>query len=462
MREIEQKSIVAKFGGTSLATSERIKRVAEIVVENPQRRYVVVSAPGKGEKENEEIKITELLLGCSDLVEKGLSFNEAFQEVTRRFEGIGRGLECHSSVVGWLNSVDLGLQKGEKRDWIASRGEWMMAQIFAQFMGGSFIDAARLIRLEKDGQISPLTYQLIREQLTEDSVYVVPGFYGLREHRMFGIPIQTSIKCFARGGSDITGAIIAKGVRASLYENWTDVDGVKAAAPNSQRTILKNPKTIDRITYKEMRELAYRGADVLQMDAVLPVIEEEIPINIRNTFNPSHQGTLIVPRRESLEGEAVIGIAGRKGFISYQIEKVGMNQHKGVARRALEVFEKNDISFEHVPTGLDSMSVIFYKDQLDGKERKISADLKRAIGPDSISIKTSLGLICIVGQNIAEYATGVHAKLYTAFQQAKIDTRAATYSTGGNSIVIAVDEDKLTDAIESLYTAFIELSLIHI
>lgn len=457
MREIEQRSIVAKFGGTSLATAERIKRAAEIVVEDPQRRYVVVSAPGKGEKENEQIKITELLLRCSDLVEKGLSFNEAFQEVTQRFEGIGRGLECHSSVVGWLNSVDIGLQKGEKRDWIASRGEWMMAQIFAQFMGGSFIDATRLIRLEKDGQISPLTYQLIREQLTEDSVYVIPGFYGLRENRISGRTTKSSIKCFARGGSDITGAIIAKGVRASLYENWTDVDGVKAAAPNPQSKILNNPKRIDRITYKEMRELGYRGADVLQMDAVLPVIEEEIPINMRNTFNPSHQGTLIVPRRESLEGETVIGIAGRKGFVSYRIEKVGMNQHKGVARRVLEVFEENDISFEHVPTGLDSMSVIFHKDQLvDGKERKISADLKKAIGPDNISIKTNLGLVCVVGQNITEYATDVHARLYLAFKQAKIDTRAATYSTGGNSIVVAVDEDKLTDAIESLYTAFIE------
>ena len=461
MREIEQGSIVAKFGGTSLATAERIKRVAEIVVENPQRRYVVVSAPGKGENENEKIKITDLLLECNALVRKEATFDKAFEKVTQRFEEIGRGLECHSSVVGWLNSVNKGLQKGEKRDWIVSRGEWITAQIFAKFMGGAFVDATCLIRLGKNGQISPLTYQLIREQLTEDSVYVLPGFYGLREHRIFGIPVQTSIKCFARGGSDITGAIIAKGVKSSLYENWTDVDGVKAAAPNPQSTILNNPKRIDRITYKEMRELGYRGADVLQMDAVLPVIEEEIPINLRNTLNrnkhdPDYRGTLIVPYRESLEGETVIGIAGRKGFVSYQIEKVGMNQHKGVARRTLEVFEENDISFEHVPTGLDSMSVIFYKDQLDGKEGKISADLKKAIGPDIISIKTSLGLVCVVGKNITEYATDVHAKLYHAFQRAKIDTRAAIYSTGGNSIVIAVDEDKLTDAIESLYTAFIE------
>lgn len=461
MREIEQRSMVAKFGGTSLATAERIKRVAEIVVENPQRRYVVVSAPGKGEKENEKIKMTELLLGCSDLVEKGLPFNKAFEKVTQRFEEIGRGLDCHSSVVGWLNSVDMGLQKREKEDWIVSRGEWITAQMFAKFMGGAFVDATRLIRLEKNGQISPLTYQLIREQLTEDSVYVVPGFYGLREHRIFGIPMQTSIKCFARGGSDITGAIIAKGVGASLYENWTDVDGVKAAAPNPRRTILNNPKRIEMITYKEMRELAYRGADVLQIDAVLPVIEGEIPINVRNTLNrdklnPDYKGTLIVPRRKSLEGETVIGIAGRKGFVSYQIEKVGMDQDKGIARRVLEVFEKNDISVGHAPTSVDSISVIFHKDQLDGEEGKISADLKKDIGPDSISIETNLGLVCVVGQNIPENATYVLAKLYTVFQQANINTRAGIYSTGGNNIVIAVDEDRLTDAIESLYTAFIK------
>ncbi len=454
MREIEQRPIVAKFGGTSLATAERIKRVAEIVVENPQRRYVVVSAPGIEKKGDE--RITDLLFGCSDLVEKGLSFNKAFEKVTKRFEEIGKGLGCHSSVVGWLNSVNQGLEKGEKRDWIASRGEWITAQIFAKFMSGAFVDATRLIRLEKNGQISPLTYQLIREQLTENSVYVIPGFYGLSEYRMFGIHMQTSIKCFARGGSDITGAIIAKGVRVSLYENWTDVDGVKAAAPNPQRTILNNPKTIDKITYKEMRELAYRGADVLQMDAVLPVIEQEISINVRNTFNPTHQGTLIVPCRESVDGETVIGIAGRKGFMSYQIEKVGMNQSKGIARRVLEVLEKNDISFEHVPTGLDSISVIFSKDQLARKEEKILAEINKSIGPDSLSIKTNLGLVCVVGQNIAEHATDVHAKLFTAFQQANIMTRAATYNTVGNNIVIAVDEDRITDAIEALYTAFIK------
>lgn len=460
MREIEQRLIVAKFGGTSLATAEYIRGVAEIVLENPQRRYVVVSAPGKGKKKNEEIKMTDLLYKCSDLVQAGKPFDEAFEKVKLRFEEIGRGLECHSSVVGWLNSVDKGLQKGERRDWIASRGEWMTAQIFAKFMGGAFVDATRLIRLEKNGQISPLTYQLIREQLTEGSVYIIPGFYGLREDRIFGISTRTSIKCFARGGSDITGAIIAKGVEASLYENWTNVDGVKAAAPNSQSTILNNPKRIGEITYEEMRELSYRGADVLQMDTVLPVIEREIPINVRNTFNknkdlPDYKGTRVVSRRESLEDETVIAIAGRKGFLSYQIEKFGMENDEGIAVRILEVFKKNNISVEHLSTTVDSMSVIFSKDQLDSKEGKILADLKKAIGSYNLSIMNNLGLICVVGQNIPENAAGVLAELHAVLQKAKIKSLTTIYS-GGNNIVVAVDEDRLTDTIEVLYTAFIK------
>lgn len=453
MREIEGKSVVAKFGGTSLASAERIKKVAEIVAENPQRREIVVSAPGKGKKEDEKIKVTDLLLDCNKSIEQGLSFEENFHKVTQRFEEIGRGLDCHSAVVGWLNNVDAGLRKREKRDWIASRGEWMSAQIIAKFIGGVFVDATRLIRLEGDGRINPLTYQLIREQLTDKfSVYVIPGYYGLHEQSAD----RASVKCFVRGGSDITGAIIAKGVGADLYENWTDVDGIRSAAPNDQIKLLKNPKAIKEITYSEMRELAYRGADVLQMDAVLPVIAERIPINLRNTFKSNHPGTNIVFSRESLDNEAVIGIAGRKGFVSCRVEKVGMNQQKGVARRVLAVFEENNISFDHAPTGLDSMSVIFHKDQLDGKKEKILADLERTTEPDNIYIKTGLGLVCVVGQNIAKQATNVHAKLYNALRRVRIDARAAVYGEEGNSIVIALDEERLTDAIKALYAAFIK------
>lgn len=449
--------ITSKFGGTSVANQERIKGVVEIVFKNPRRRRIILSNAGKGEKENEKDKLTDVSIECCDLREKGLPFDNIFEKIAQRFEDIGRGLNCHSSVVGWLNDVDKGFRNGESRDWMITRGEWIMAQTFAKYTGGVFMDATRLIRLEKDGKVNPLTYQLIKEQLTGDSLYIIPGFYGLYEQKMLGIiPAKKSVKCFPRGGSDITGAIIAKGVKASVYENWTDVDGVKAAAPDRQSKTLNNPKTIDIITFKEMRELSYRGADVLQMDAVLPVMEAGIPINLRNTFNPNHRGTLIVPSRESLKGENVIGIAGRKGFISYQIEKAGMNQVKGVARRMLEVFEKNDISFDHVPTGLDSMSVILHKDQLDGKEGKTLTDLQKNIRPDNVYKTTNLGLVCIVGQNIPKDSTGIHAKLYATLEQAKIDVRAEIYSTGGNNIVIAVDENRLTDTIESLYTAFIK------
>lgn len=449
MNNIER-GIVAKFGGTSLANAERIRGAAEIVSSNPSRRYVVVSAPGK--RRNEDQKITDLLFQCNSLVEQGLSFDQAFEQVSSRFEDIGRDLQCHSSVAGWLNEVYRGTQSEKGRDWIASRGEWIMAQVFAKYLGGVFIDAVKLIRLRNSGEIEGLTYKLIKDQLSAGSVYVIPGFYGRNEEKKNGLENSEGIQLFARGGSDITGAIIAKGVNARLYENWTDTDGVKAADPR----IISNPRTVEKITHKEMRELAYRGADVLQMDAVLPALEAGIPINVRNTFNPDYPGTMVVTQRNISPGEAIIGIAGRKGFISFQIEKSGMNRQKGITRRILQIFEENDISFDHVPTGLDSISVIFRKDQIDGKKQELLEALKKEIKPDTISVVDNIGLACAVGQGIAEQATDVHAVLFSALKKAGIATLAESYSIKGNNIVIAVDNEKVSLAIRTFYNAFIE------
>lgn len=440
MNNIER-PIVTKFGGSSLADAQRIRNAAEIVYGDSDRRYVVVSAPGK--RDNKDEKITDLLLRCSSLVEEGLSFDQSFEQVSSRFENIGRELECYS-VFTWLNDVHKGIKEKKGKDWIVSRGEWLMAKVFADFLHGSFVDASQLIRLKQNGQIDSLTYEIVKKQLAKDSVYyIVPGFYGSDR--------SGSIKIFARGGSDITGAIIARGIGARIYENWTDTNGVRAADPK----IITDPKVINEMTYAEMRELGYRGADVLQKDAVLPVVEIGIPINIRNSFNPSYHGTMIAGKRTLSESETVIGISGRSGFIAFEIVKFGMNDEKGVGRKVLEIFEKNNIRFEHDPTGLDTMSVIVSKDQIDGKGKRVTDEITRTIKPDKVEVLNNLGLVCVVGQGIKRDAAGVQSALFRSLKEAGIEIKLTSMGTTASNIVVGVDGDKVNQAIKTLYNAFI-------
>lgn len=450
MRSIEQGPIVAKFGGSSLANAERVKRVGEIVQQDPARRFVVVSAPGK---ENAgDTKVTDMLFACHELVAQEASFDEAFKRVELRFETIGRDLQLHTSVTGWLDSVYRGIQNGNEKDWIVSRGEWLMARTFASFMGGSFADAANLIRLQQNGQVDPITYQLIAEQLNgNNTLYVIPGFYGAENRKKYWLFGPRAIKIFPRGGSDITGAIIARGVNASLYENWTDVDGFNAADPR----IVVNPQTIPHITYAEVREMGYGGAGVLQRDTVRPVFEARIPINIRNSSNPSHPGTLITRTREIQNGETVIGIAGRDGFTSFQVEKFGMNEEVGIAGRVLEPFRRNEIPFEHGPTGFDSMSVIASEDQFNGREGQIIAEIQNQVQPDRISVVRNLGLVCVAGEGIAKRASEVSDMLFYTLREMGIEVKTISYRTEGNSIIVGIDDIELSRAINGLYNTFI-------
>ena len=438
-REIER-PIVAKFGGSSLADAGRIERVAEIVYANPNRRHIVVSAPGKRFSNDE--KITDLLFRCSSLAKQGLPFDKAFETISQRYEDIGKGLRCHSSVVGWLHNVHEGIRQNEGKDWIASRGEWMMAQIFARFLGGSFVDAAKLIKFKKDGQIDPLSYDLIKYQLAAGSMYhVIPGFYGTS--------VSGKIQIFARGGSDITGAIIARGVNASVYENWTDVDGLLAADPR----LVDNPKVIREITYREMRELGYRGADVLQRDAVLPVFEANIPIHIRNTFNPTSPGSFIRKERQLRREEGVIGIAGKSGFVAIQIEKFGMNEITGIGSKILDILRDSEVSFEQLPMGLDGISVILREAELNGKEEKLIQAIRLAIEPTNIGMIKNLGVVCLVGEGIRQKASSIDFS--NALNSADINIQAVSYSMSGNNITIAIKGDEVQKAIKVLYDRFI-------
>lgn len=436
-----ERRVVGKSGGTSMATPESVMQFGEIVVVEGMRA-VVVSAPGK--RSPEDTKVTDLLLLCNELFMQGKSFNQPFNLASGRFEDIGRGLKVHTNVVGWLDSVYKGIANGNGRDWTASRGEWTMAQIFAKYMGGIFRDAAELIRLKENGQIDGVTYEIIKAQLRDTSVLdVIPGFYGATA--------TGAIRTFARGGSDITGAIIARGLNASEYQNWTDVDGVKAADPR----VVFDAKTIREMTFREMRELSYRGASVLQMDAVLPVAEVGIPVVVRNTFNSTHPGTRIVARRESSLAESVIGIAGREGFVSIQIWKNGMNKETGIAGKILECFEKHGVSIEHDPTGIDTMSVIVHEDQLDGKTEQIIQSIKEIVKPDEINVIMGLGLVCVVGQQVSRRSTEIIAKLANAFYQEGVDIKTVTYATQGNSVIVGVSNKDTENAIKTVYNALI-------
>lgn len=433
---------VGKFGGTSMATPESIMQSGEIVVAE-NMRAVIVSAPGK--RNPDDTKVTDLLLVCNELFMQGKSFDQPFNLVSGRFEDIGRGLKIHTNVVGWLDSVHRGIVQGNGRDWTASRGEWTMAQIFARHMGGVFRDAASLIRLKDNGQIDPLTYEIIKEQLTQDKILdVIPGFYGATSTGV--------IRTFARGGSDITGAIIARGLNAKEYQNWTDVDGVKAADPR----VVFDAKTIKEMTFREMRELSYRGAGVLQMDAVLPVAEVGIPVVVRNTFNPTHKGTRIVAQRKSSVQETVIGIAAREGFVSIQIGKSNMNTERGIAGRILECFEEHGVSIEHDPTGIDTMSVIVHQSQLDGKTPVIMKRLKELVNPDEINVIRDIGLVCIVGQQISRKSAEIFVKLADALHKKSINISSITYPTQGNSIIVGVNNNQTKEAIGAIYAGLLK------
>lgn len=440
MNDIER-PILAKFGGHSMRDAGCIRESADIVRSDPQRRFVVVSAP-KGITDLLEIASTPEGLPISDELFNTKKLQEyAWEQVAGRFAEIGEKLDC-PQVGQWIDEVREGLYPGNI-NWAMSRGEWLMARIFASHLGAKFIDAAEIIQLQYDRHVDPVSYEVVRKRLSaEDGICVIPGFYGLAYGQSGGIMI------FPRGGSDLTGAVVARGVNASIYENWTDVDGVLAASPK----VVNKPSTIECLTYEEMRELSIRGASVLQRDTILPLVEADIPINVRNTFNPDATGTMIQAQRPIAGGEHVIGIAGEGGFMSFNIQKYGMNDEVGIGRRILETFSISGIPYEHSPTGRDYMSVIVRD---CGSTRFIFDVLNSEVQPDHIEIQRNLGLLSVVGQGIKDHATRVSRILFSALDDAAITVRAISFGAPGISMVIAVDEERIEDAQRVAYDKFI-------
>lgn len=431
---------VCKFGGTSMADAESIKKVAEIVRRDASRAYIVVSAPGKRNKA--DFKVTDALYDCFAQLD-GEGFDEAFSRIKQRFVDITDGLSVDFDILSSLDEVRNGILKERSRDYTASRGEYLSARILAAALGVPFVDSADLVRFGEGGELLlDESLALIRARLDGIDRAVLPGFYG-------SMP-DGRVKTFSRGGSDISGAIVASAVGADVYENWTDVDGFLSADPR----IVKSPRLIDCLSYNELRELSYMGAEVLHPEAIYPVRRAGIPINIKNTFNPSAPGTLILSNVRHIGDAGVItGIAGKKGFSIINIEKEMMNSELGFGRRVLSVFEDEGICFEHMPSGIDTLSIVIRDEYLDGKLPSLIASLWRATKADSIEVQSGLSLIATVGHNMAS-RQGTAAKIFKALAENHINVRMIDQGSSELNIIVGVDTFDYEKAIRAIYEQF--------
>ena len=435
---------VVKFGGSSLADAEHFKQVASIIKADPHRRYVVPSAPGKRFKE--DIKVTDMLYECYEKIKNHESIDEIYAKISDRYNSIIAGLGLDFDISGELEYVKSAMMHRSGRDFAASRGEYLNSLILAKYLKFDFIDAENVIYFKDNGTLDEeKTNEAMREELMQHKNAVIPGFYGV-------MPNGT-IKTFSRGGSDITGSIVARALDADLYENWTDVSGFLMTDPR----VVENPCPIKTITYRELRELSYMGATVLHEDAIFPVKNAKIPINIRNTNRPQDPGTMIVAENKNdFDAEKIItGIAGRKGFSVITIEKDMMNSEVGYGRKVLEVLEDNEISFEHLPSGIDNMSVVIESAVLDGRRDKVLTAINRAVHADSITIEDGLALVAIVGLGMVKYK-GAAARVFNAISAAGINIRMIDQGSSELSIIVGVEEHDFEKAVCAIYNEFVK------
>ncbi len=434
---------VVKFGGSSLADAEHFRRVAEIVKADPNRRYVVASAPGK--RFGADIKVTDMLYRCYEMVKKHEDITEYYQNIANRYNDIIRELGLDFDISGELEYVKNGIMHHSGRDFAASRGEYLNSLILAKFLGFGFIDAESVIFFRDNGTFDEeKTNTEMAKVLKETKYAVIPGFYGV-------MPNGT-IKTFSRGGSDITGSIVARAAEAELYENWTDVSGFLMSDPR----IIDNPLPIKTVTYRELRELSYMGATVLHEEAIFPVRNAGIPINIRNTNAPADAGTMIVSSTNEYDKERVItGISGKKGFSVITIEKDMMNAEIGFCRKVLEVLEDCNISFEHMPSGVDTMSLVVATQFLDEHRERLINGIKKSVRPDSISIEDGLALLAVVGRGMVK-AKGTAARVFDAISNAGINIRMIDQGSSELNIIIGVEECDLAIAQRAIYAEFVK------
>ena len=431
---------VVKFGGSSLADSAQFKKAGDIIHADETRVYVVPSAPGK--RYDNDIKITDLLYECYENAVKGLNFNETFSAVKERYNEIIRGLELDLSLSEKFDEIENNLLKSPERDYTASRGEYLNGLIMSAYLGYEFIDASDVIFFDESGKFDEdRTYSELSKRLKSCSNAVVPGFYGLGH--------DGKIRTFSRGGSDITGAIVARACRAAVYENWTDISGLLMADPH----IVSNPALISNITYKELRELAYMGASVMHEDAIFPVKKAGIPINIRNTNRPEDAGTWIVENTAKRSKYTITGIAGRKNFCSIVIAKDLMHSQPDFYRKVVQCFEENNIPLEHLPSGIDTMTVIVQEGRFIEHEQEVLSRIAKFVEPESLEVEAGISLIAVVGRNMKSQ-TGTAAKIFQALADARINVRMIDQVASELNIIIGVLNEDFESAIRAIYNIF--------
>ncbi len=437
---------VVKFGGSSLADANQFRKVAAIIKSDNKRKYVVPSAPGK--RFSDDIKVTDMLYKCCELAGSGVDFSEPFGIIKERYNGIISELGIDMSLDEDFDIIAQELKSRPARDYAASRGEYLNGKVLANFLGFNFVDAADVIIFDTKGiLLLDETVKAVREKINGLDNAVIPGFYGRTTE---GI-----IKTFSRGGSDVTGSIIANAVKAEIYENWTDVSGFLIADPR----IVENPDVIEVITYRELRELAYMGASVLHEDAIFPVRSAGIPINIRNTNSPEDPGTMIVSDDYDFSGESlrytITGIAGKKGFSTINIEKAMMNNETGFGMKILKALYDNGLSFEHMPSGIDTMSITLSTEALAPVRDKVIADIRKAVNPDHIEIEDGISILAVVGRRMKN-TRGTVARIFAALAHARINVKLIDQGSSELNVIIGVNEHELPEAIRKIYDMFIK------
>lgn len=437
---------VAKFGGSSVADGIQLTKTKQIIGQDPDRRYVVVSAPGK--RYESDNKITDILYLCKTHIEHNLPYDQLFQVVADRFMAVQINLGVKVDLLRYFDEIRENLKQNPSADYIASRGEYLNAVLVAAFLGYDFVDTKDLIKFDAKGKLLMTeTDEAIRAELEKHERAVLPGFYG-------SLP-DGSVKTFSRGGSDITGALVARAMHADVYENWTDVSGFLMADPR----IVKNPQQIRKISYKELRELSYMGASVLHEDAIYPARMANVPINIRNTNAPEDPGTMITGESEAYSDEGenriITGIAGSKDFTVVALYKNMMSSERGFVRRILGILDDYDINFEHLPSGIDTVSVVMSNQAINGRIDEVLDEFRTRLRPDSIDVFENMALVATVGHGMS-FRPGVSAKLFTALAEAGVNIRMIDQGSSEMNIIVGVENKDFETAIRAIYQAFVE------
>ena len=433
---------VVKFGGSSLASAEQFKKVGDIIRADKTRVFVVPSAPGK--RNPKDTKVTDMLLHMYETALAGKDIDEEIKAIKARYDEIITGLGLKGfSLDKEFEEIKAFMKATPQKDYAASRGEFLNGKVMAEYLQIPFVDAAEVIFFNEEGNLNSYkTEKTLAARLKEVKTAVVPGFYGLGK--------DGNIKTFSRGGSDVTGSLVAQAAKADVYENWTDVSGIMVTDPR----IVDNPKGIKYITYRELRELSYMGFSVLHEDAIFPVRRNGIPINIRNTNAPEDEGTWIVESTCQKQDYIITGIAGKKDFCTVFITKAMMNSEIGFCRKVLQAFEENDISIEHMPSGIDTMTVVVHEDEFMHKEQRVVSAIHRLAAPDTIEIESGLALIAVVGRGMKS-ASGTAGKLFSALAKEGINIRMIDQGSSELNIIIGVKNDDFEVAIKAIYNTFI-------